>query len=325
VVGAILGTAAETQQKTFPLKTFEEVVKDRAARDVLRTELVARLEQPPPNPSPLVTQFDVRPQYEFLDLRDRLPDLKVRDEQQLQPRYRIRLTVTATDNNVETGPGVGPNKEPPFTVLVVSEAELLVEIAKEEQNLHFKLEDTVARLRDARLRLDKVVEQMPAIAPDQIGTMAIRGQEVVDATAKGRDVVQEVFTDYSRILREMEYNRVMVKLVEKIKGEIIFPMESILRNEFVKAEEMTEAFRKELDAGRKPGDDRTAAARQALDQLIEKLARVMDAMGDVTTINKIIALLRDIEKGQEQDVGNALKRIKQQKEKELLDKLKGIE
>jgi hypothetical protein len=270
-------------------------------------------------------QFDVRPQYEFLDLRDRLPDLKVKDEYQLQPRYRLRLTMTATDNNVETGPGVGPNKEPPFTVLVVSEAELLVEITKEEQNLHLKLEDTVARLRDARLRLDKVAEQLPALAADQLQTMALRGQEIVDATSKGRDVVQEVFNDYSRILKEMDYNRVMPKLVEKVKGEIIFPLESILRQEFVKAEEVTEAYRKELDAGRKPDEARTQAAREALDQLIERLARVLDAMGDVTTINKLIAVLREIEKGQEQDVGNALKRIKQQKEKELLEKLKGIQ
>src|SRR5205085_8726356 len=131
-----------------------------------KAELLARLTQPPPGPSPLVTQFDVRPQYEFLDLRDRLPDLKVRDEQQLQPRYRLRLTATATDNNVETGPGVGPNKEPPFTILVVSEPELLVEIGKEEQNLHFKLEDTVTRLKDAKLKLEKLSEQLADIPAD---------------------------------------------------------------------------------------------------------------------------------------------------------------
>jgi hypothetical protein len=321
----VLSTAPETQAKTLPLKTFEEVYRDKAQRDVLKAELLNRLKLPPPQPSPLVTQFDVRPQYEFLDLRDRLPDLKVKEEFQLQPRYRMRLTVSATDNNIETGPGVGPNKEPPFTVLVVSEAELLVEIAKEEQNLHFKLEDTVNRLRDARLRLEKVSEELPNIAAEQLPTMALRGQEVVDATAKGRDVVQEVFTDYSRILKEMEYNRVMPRLVEKVKAEIIFPMESILRREFVRAEEATDAYRKELDANRKPDADKTQRAKQSLDQLIDKLARVLDAMGDVTTLNKLIAMIRDIEKAQEHDIGEALKRMKAEQERILREKLKGLE
>ena len=55
---------------------------------------------------------------------------------------------------------VGTNKEPPFTVLIVSEAELLVEIANDERNQHFKMEDTIGRLKDARLRLDKIVEEL---------------------------------------------------------------------------------------------------------------------------------------------------------------------
>jgi hypothetical protein len=323
----LVATTPDTTPRAFPLRTFEEVVKDKALKDVIKTELVRRLRQDPPSPSPLVTQFDVKPQYEWFDLRDRLPDLKVRDEQQLQPRYRLRVTVTATDNNVETGPGVGPNKEPPFTVLVVSEAELLVEIAKEEQNLHFKLEDTVGRLRDARLRLDKVGEQLrdADLAPEQLQTMAVRAQEIGDATTRARDVVQEVYTDYSRILRELELNRVMPRLVEKVKGEIIFPLEGVLRQEFARAEEAAEAYRKELEARRKPGDEMTKAAQQALDQLIEKLSRVMDAMGDVTTINKLITVLREIEKGQEQEIGRALQKMQDEQRRILLDKLKGIE
>src|SRR5207247_3809117 len=137
-------------------------------KDVLKETLLQRLAGPPPAETPLVAQFEVKPQYESFDLRDRLPDLKVKDDQQIQPRYRLRLTVTATDNNVETGPGVGPNKEPPFTVLIVSEPELLVKIAKEEQDLHFKLVDTVTRLKDARLKLEKVAEQLPTIPDDQM-------------------------------------------------------------------------------------------------------------------------------------------------------------
>ncbi len=216
-------------------------------------------------------QFEVKPQFEGLDLRDRLPDLKVKEENQIQPRYRLRLTVTATDNNVETGPGVGPNKEPPFTVLVVGELELLVEIAKDEQNLHFKMEDTVGRLRDARLRLEKLAEELPGLPDGQMQTMAIRTQEVQETTTKARDVVQEVLTDYGRLLREMELNRVMPKLVEKVKGDIVFPLEGASRQEFVKAEEAQDAYRKTLESGRKPDAASTRQVQQTLDQLIDRL------------------------------------------------------
>jgi hypothetical protein len=315
----------EAAPVSFPLKTFDEQIAARAARDVVREELARRLAGPPPEQSPLDTQFEVKPQFEALDLRDRLPDLKIKDEQQIQPRYRLRLTVTATDNNVETGPGVGPNKEPPFTVFVVSEAELLVEIAKEEQNLHFKLEDTVGRLKDARLKVEKLAEQLPTVAADQLQTMALRAQEVQDATAKGRDVTQEVLTDYSRLLREMELNRVMPKLVEKVKGEIIFPLEGAIRQEFVRAEEAEDAYRKELESGRKPDAAATQQVQQRLDELIAKLSRVMDAMGDVTTINKLIATLREIEKGQEQDIGGTLKKMQDEQQKRLLKALGDIE
>ncbi|HEY1380025.1 MAG TPA: hypothetical protein VGF55_24695 [Gemmataceae bacterium] len=316
-VNRLLSTGPEPKPVTFPLRSFEEVIAERKLKDVLLAELERRLTQPPAERSALVPQFEVKPQYEGLDLRDRLPDLAVKEAGQIQPRYRIRMTVTATDNNVETGPGVGPNKEPPFTVLVVPEGDLLIEIAKEEQGLHFKLEDTVGRLKDARLRVDKLAEELPTLPDAQMPTMALRAQEVQDATGKGRDVVQEVLTDYSRLLREMELNRVMPKLVEKVKGNITMPLEGALRVEFVKAEEAQDAYRKTLEAGRKPDAAATKQVQQTLDQLIDRLSQVMDAMGEVATINQLITKLREIEKGQEQDIGRILKKMREDKEADL--------
>jgi hypothetical protein len=316
-----LATGPEPKPMTFPLRSFEEIVAEKKLKDVTLEELQRRLGQPPPEQLPLVPQFEIKPQFEGFDLRDRLPDLKVKNEGQIQPRYRLRLTVTATDNNIETGPGVGPNKEPPFTVFVVGELELLVEIAKEEQNLHFKLEDTVTRLRDARLRLEKLAEELPALPDAQMPTMAIRAQEVQETTGKARDVVQEVLTDYARLLREMELNRVMPKLVERVKGDIVFPLEGAIRQEFVQAEEAQDGYRKTLEAGRKPDAAATKRTQESLDQLIEKLARVMDAMGEVTTINKLISKLREIEKGQEEDIARILKKMQDEQRKKIEDVL----
>lgn len=324
VARVVAAVSAETTARTFTLETFQQRLRDLALRDVPRAELTRRLDLPP-GPPPLVRDLVLQPKFEFLDLRDRLPDLKSRGEDEVQPRFRMKLTVTATDNNIETGPGVGVNKEPPFTVLIVSEAELLVEIARDEEALHLKTEDAVARLREARQKLEKVAEELPAAPPGALPTLAQRSLEVAEAVVKARDVVQEVATEYNRILRELELNRVSPRIVEKVKGEICLPLESALRGEFVRAEESMELYRKELEAARKPDEPLTAQVRDRLDQLIAKLAQVMAAMGDVTTINKLIAALREIEKGQEQAVGARLRELQRLQREKLLEKLKGLD
>jgi hypothetical protein len=314
-------------ERHIPLETFQQLYRDRSAGDITRAELMNRLEREP-GPSALIRDFVLQPRFEFLDLRERMPELKAKSELEVQPRYRLKLTVIATDNNVETGPGVAANKEPPFIVLVVSEAELLVEIAREEENLHLKAEDGVQRLREARQKLDKVAEEMPNVANDQLTTLAQRGQEILDTTGKARDIMQEVLTDYSRILRELELNRAAAKIIEKVKVEICTPLDSALKVEFVNAEESLEAYRKELEAGRRPDATMTNRAKTRLDQLIEKLSQVLASMGDVTTINKLITALREIEKGQEQAIGSQLKELQRLKREQLikeLEKLKGLE
>lgn len=315
---AIVAASPTPKSYSFALKTFDELRRDRAARDLVLSQLRVRLGEPPVAENPHIVQFEVKPKFEFLDLSERMRDLKVRDEQQIQPRYRIKLTVNATDFNVESGPGVGANKEPPFTILVVSEPELLVEIANDERNLHFKMEDAMTRLKDARLRVDKIAEELPNLAPAQVATMALRAQEVQDASLRSRDTSQEVLNEFQRLLREMELNRVIPKLVEKVRGEIILPLEGALRQEFVAVDETADRFRKDLEAGKKSSAD---PLKSSLDKLIERLNRVLDAMGEIKGINDLITTLRAIEKGQEQDIGAVLRRIKKEKEEELLRKI----
>jgi hypothetical protein len=323
----VLANAPPQADRAIPLESFQQLYRDRSAGDVIKGELLNRLEREP-GPSALIRDFVVQPRFEYLDLREKLPELKVKSELEVQPRYRMKLTVIATDNNVETGPGVAANKEPPFTVLVVSEAELLVEIAREEESLHLKADDALQRLRETRQKLDKVADDVPSAAADQLPTFAQRGQEMLDATSKSRDIIQEVFSDYSRILRELELNRVSAKIVEKVKVEICTPLESALKVEFVNAEEALDNYRKELEAGRRPNTELTGQTKVRLDRLIDKLSQVLGAMGDVTTINKLISALRDIEKGQEQAIGSHLKELQRlQREKLIrdLEKLKGLE
>jgi urease gamma subunit len=184
------------------------------------------------------------------------------------------------------------------------------------------MEDTIGRLKDARLRLDKIVEELPGLDATKIGTMALRAQEILDSLLKGRDTTQEVLNEYTRLLREMELNRVMPKLVTKVQGEIVFPLEGALRTEFVQAEEAGEQYRKELAAGQKPSAD---PLKLALDRLIDRLNKVMDAMGEIKGINDLITALRAIEKAQEQDIGGVLRRIKKEKEDELFRRIGALQ
>jgi hypothetical protein len=198
---------------------------------------------------------------------------------------------------VETGPSVGQTKEK-FTFLVVSEFELLAEIAKEEESLHVKLEDTVARLKDAQLKLNQVGEELAAGLPEaQLRGMALRAQELEDVIVKGSDMTREVHTDYSRILKELVVNRVGKKMIERVEDDICKPLEGALNQEFVRAQESQKAFRETLET-KKPNAKATELAKQRLDELIDRLDKVLGAMGDLTNINKLILVIRTLEEGQ---------------------------
>src|SRR5207253_3125391 len=119
--------------------------------EVSADEWVKRLREKPANG--LIKDFNFDPDEKDSCFNIESLGLKVTDERQSQPRYRMRLWVVAEDNNVETGPGVSPSKEK-FTFIIVSENELLVEIAREEEGLHVKLEDTVNKLKDTRSKLE---------------------------------------------------------------------------------------------------------------------------------------------------------------------------
>ncbi|MBX7104774.1 MAG: hypothetical protein K1X57_11880, partial [Gemmataceae bacterium] len=227
--------------------------------------------------------------------------------------------------NIETGPNVASNKEPPFNVMIVSETELLVEVARDEEAQHVKADDAVARLREVRAKLDTVAGELPKAEPAQLPTFVQRAVEMNESTVKARDIIQEVSSEYSRILRELELNRVSGKFIEKVKGEICLPLEGILKGEFVAAEDALEKYQKELEAGRKPD---AGPVRAALDRLIARLEKVMAAMGEMATLNKLITTLQEIEKAQEQAIGAKLRELQRlQREKLIrdLDKLKGIE
>jgi hypothetical protein len=263
----------------------------------------------------LVTNLTLDPEEEFFDIETL--GLKVSDEQQVQPRYRMRLWVEALDNNVETGPGLGQSKEK-FTILIISENDLLVEIAKEEESLHVKLEDTVNKLKDARNKLAQLIQELPGLQAAEFSPAALRADEIHATILRGWDVSREVHTDYRRILKELRANRVRPKIIEKVDRNICEPLDLAINREFVQSDESITAFHKTLETEKKANLDAARLARLQLEQVIDRLTRVLDAMGDITTINKLIEQLVQIEKAERNAYGR-FKEINDRLQDDLLN------
>jgi hypothetical protein len=299
-----------------PVDGFARRLEDVPAEDAT-TDWKQRLSARPE--TPLLRDYSLDP-----DDRDAVFDveklgLKVSDERQTQPHYKMRLWVTARDNNVETGPGIGESKEK-FPVLIVSENELLLEVAREEEGLHLKLEETVNKLKDGRYKLQQVAQELPGLKPDEFSPMARRVEEILDTLTKGWDVTGEVSKDYQKILKELRTNRVRPQIIDRIERTICDPLQDVIAQdrEFEHAERALRAFHDLLEA-KKPDMPGATLARDELDRLIDRLSRVLDAMGDITTINKLIEQLVKIEQA-ERKAYDRFKELSDKLQEDLLDK-----
>jgi hypothetical protein len=337
-VGSMTKSAAE-ETKRPPEKTsvatFARRVKEKekAVEDVTVAELMKRLRK---RPLAVPAKDRALTSEEFLDnaiLRDHSFDpeeeffdveklrLTSEDPRMIQPRFRMRLWVSATDNNIETGPGTSQSKEK-FLILIVPENELLTEIAKEEETLHLKLEESVGRLKDARGKLEQdIIQELPGLQPNEFSPKAQRAEQILETRDKALDVSREVYLDYSRILKELKANRVRPQIIDKVENNICAQLDGTINLEFVQAEEALKAFHKTLEA-KKVDLPAANLAKEKMDNLIDRLTRVLDAMGDITTINKLIAQLTEIEKG-ERNLHKRFKEANDKHQQELLDQALG--
>jgi hypothetical protein len=295
-----------------PLSTFSRRLRETESDAVTLADLPKRLASPPEHK--LLRELTLDPEEEFLDIQPL--GLKLSDESQVQPRYRLRLEVSARDSNVETGPSISAGKEK-FTVILVSENELLTEIAKEEESLHVKLEDALNKLKESRTKLDQVLQELPTLKGDEFSPMTRRAEELQESVVRTWDMSQEVYKDYRRILKELNVNRVQAKIVTKVDQGICQPLESIINQEFVRTDEAFKEFHKVLEE--KKADVATGAkTREELERLIDRLSRILDAMGDLMTINKLIEQLTTLIKGQ-QGITDRFKEMNERLQQDLLD------
>ena len=294
--------ALATVDDRNPVPAFK---KEYMERPLALEELKRRLNGPRPT-GPEVTVVNlvsyppdpVREEVGF-DLKAVAGGLRRASEGEAQRTYVLTLTVLAVDTNVEADrPGVAQNKEA-LVFKLVSDGELLTAIGQEEAGLADKLDDAIRRLADVDNKLRSMVARLPGLnTPDQFVPEQTRANELLEQLGKARDVTAEVYTDYSRIVREFEANRLPTHLIEQMKDKVVNKLGGVLSPDtgvnFPKTEERYGQFHAELAAARAPAPEVAFDVQTKVTALLAVLRDIRAGIGQGLELKKTIAMLEAI-------------------------------
>jgi hypothetical protein len=300
--GPVVGTPV-------PLKTFAQRLALESQNDPGRAQLEQLFRQNL-NDSRQIRLHELKPDWvyreqplEYFDLQEARPDLKVSSGN--QPTYRLLLTVQATDTNIETEPGTGRtgrNKET-FSIEVIPEPELRIEIGEDQDKLSKKMREVKATLDDAGNKLIVLADTAPRYDPVRneidFATAAVRAEEVARNVSRSRIVVQGILADYSRLLKEMQLNRMDPTVIDRVRFTVVAPLEAVLRKnaEFERTEARTAELQTTMAEKRTPSKQLADQAVQEMSQLLAKLQAIIDAMGIVFDRQQAIEILVRMRKG----------------------------
>jgi hypothetical protein len=328
-------------QKAFPPKNlslprFEQLLREKPAEflPLERIEQHLALAQKLPFRT-LVNEFTIQPDKWDRAETDPLgcdfplwkENLKVTDPKLTQPRYLMDLRVEAVDTDIDGTPAGEPHVKPSdehFPFVIVSETELLAEIAKEEEKLYVDLESAFTKLLETEAKLGQVVLDLSSerVKAEDLGPMSVRCEQIVEALEKGEVSAREVSTAYEKILRELRTNQVDPRMVSRIDGiaKNLGECDAL----FEKARDAVSAFRRALDNTEVPLEVRLGIARpggsvakEQVNNLIKHLNGILGAMGGIIELGKLIQKLAEIER-KELDQAEMLEAIRRKLEDELL-------
>ena len=297
-----------TEPQRVVLDGFRDQFLSDRSKILTLDKIKEQLDQPP-QPDALIKNFDLKASGdEGFDIQKNVPNLASKDQNQ-QKSYLLTLNVAATDTNVETGPRVGLNKDP-LVFKLVSEADLLAEISREQTDLALKLDDGIRRLKDANNKLGEIVLRLSALqAKDDYLPHITRSAEILETLAKCRDITSEVYTDFARIKREYETNRFPDKMTRDLDIRVVTPLEEILKNEFVRADEAQGTFHAAIGKQETVPGDVTGNARQRLQEVQAKLEAIRAGLGQVGSFQDVIIKARELLDAQTKVIGPGIKNI----------------
>lgn len=292
----------EGKSGALPVAGFDKAVReaDRSwaySEDALKKKLATSLKQQEDLPRTLMHKYALDADFRQGDYFD-VSKLNL-NEGGTQLRYKLKVWMSAFDNNVENdkGPREGKSKEQ-FQILVVLETDLLLEINKEEITLGKKVRGIVDRLNEARLRLTQMELDIPDIR-EEFGPMIVRADQVQESADKSRDESDFVWKDYSRILRELQANYVAENKISEVDTKIVTPLGTMLKadSDFDQSAKSIKALQ---DALRSPEKDRTKMlaavdkARDDIDVLIKKMSIIRDCIESIVELKELIERLTGI-------------------------------
>lgn len=264
-------------------------------------------------------------------LPQHLKRLKATDPKaQAQLHYLVKLYIEAMDNNVETGPRTGRSKTP-LTFLVISENELLGQIAIEEESLRDRLDKAHEKLIKAKTSIDDQMGKLSSPGSDY-SLIAIRVDEIRRALLDAGSTARDVHNDYRRVLREMEVNQIRKDKLTEVREKIVFPLGEVVdpnQGNFVRTEGAMEKLFQGLDDDQsaKVGDknrlERLEQAREAalqLDRLNQRLNEILTAMDQGIVWAKLLDIAVNLEREQRQ----TWERIQGMHNKAVEDLLRGV-
>ena len=324
-VATTLGQGEQKQFGTLPVRTFErsyETLPKSTTAGLLKTLSLPRAGQESPN---VVKEVRFSLESDVFDLLDVDGLLEVRGRRlqakestgEVQQRFRLDLTVAAADTNVVRGPRVGRNLEA-IRLFIVSEADLLSEITKDEEKITARFDEALKRLREAQVKLNGQAQLLSSASlnPQALLSARVRAEDLVQEAAKSRDLLQSVIADYTRLKREVETNRCNPGVSKRYESVVLTPLDQVLAAEHKAADDALAAFREPLNAGIKPEDSTTANAKVTLEALIRRLEQIRRELGDTVSEGKLRDDLRRIIENQ-RVVSDALVRVIQGRREQL--------
>ncbi|WP_149108949.1 mitotic spindle assembly checkpoint protein MAD1 [Limnoglobus roseus] len=307
----------KTTAGEFPLPRFTEEFAKRRFDTLAVLNQKLTVPQPPDDPQTVRELRFQNQDEDVFNLKAAIPALLEKDASKIQARYRIEMNLLATDTNYETGPKVGQSVEP-IRLLVISEAELLVEIAKDEEVQIARLDDVLKKLREAQTKLSQTAVRLRDLAPppDILVSAGVRAQDLGQDISKARELTTAIQMEYRRLEKEARFNGID-QTQKRIENEILRDLNQILETAFPLTEETHKNFLTALLENRRPEESLIGKDQSDLQSLISQVQALRDKLGEAISLSKIRGELERLVTQQQQS-GKILENI----QKNVLERLR---
>nr|BAL57180.1 hypothetical protein HGMM_F48A06C23 [uncultured Planctomycetota bacterium] len=246
----------------------------------------------------------------------------------LEPPYRLVVRLVAVDNRMTVGTNDQLDREPQRTVYhaafefnVVTENDLLIEESRREEEIRERCDNILAKLTRIRDDLVKMRNEAEQLDEDRALRFARDCEDAQRNVSDCRDLVQrEIIRDLRLIYRELWFNRVPQKELDRLDEKICRPLEQLVRDgdQFDLTQESIALLAQRLRNERQrvsPANFDPAVVQ--INLLIERFHKIIQEIKGLIEYAKALEILRDLIKAQER-INELLKQTYEKRKREEL-------